>query len=430
MRRGRAVRRLRLLSLLSLLPVSVMAAVTPGTSWAQTSTCTPSSGYLLCLNVARGVLAGDQPVFVTATPQSPAGKIARIEFTWNGQYLIYKYQSPYQFAWPTAKFIDGPGTLAARVVTIGSAGGSWGTATVTLANGNISSVPKNPANWATAFSPEPYTGEPLIAAVGSGASGKPRETAVIGSIKAHHPTAFLYLGDVDEFGDWTTYYNNYGLSALDDPTGQGTLWGSMARYTASTPGNHESGPVYEPTWQDYWHQRPLWSTFTIGDIRFFDLSSNCGPASSCTDSGQTTWLAQQLATNTSRCIVSFWHIPIVSEDYARNLPKMDAAWALLAQHGGDLVINAHTHDMEQTAPLNALGLAGQPDSHMVELISGAAAGRWELQFAADSRVVWERYMTPGAVYVGSVHNPNGSEQLNWWFEDTLGTVLRTGSIMC
>jgi hypothetical protein len=430
-RRPRSLRpRTQIASLVTVLVLAAswLVAGAPA-SIAATYACGPSNTYTLCLTMTDGALAGDQTIYANATEQSTTGApIARLEFTWNGAYLIYRYQAPYEFVWPTAKFLDGTGQLSARVVS-GGVPGAWVTMQVTLANGNVTAIPRNPANSATAFAPQPYSGEPVIAAVGSGGAGKAQESDVITSIKAHKPAAFLYLGDVDEFGNWTTYVNNYGVSALDDPTGSGTLWGSMARYTAPTPGNHENGS-YVSSWQDYWHQRPLWSTFTIGDVRLFDLNSNCGALASCTASAQTTWLAGQLAANTSRCVVAFWHIPQVSEDYARNGTKMAALWTLLANNGGDLVVNAHTHDMEVTAPLNAAGVAGQPDSHMVELVSGGAGGRWELQYQADPRVLWELYHTAGSLYFTTVHHPDGSESITWWFEDTLGGVLRTGSVTC
>lgn len=142
---------------------------------------------------------------------------------------------------------------------------------------------------------------------------------------------------------------------------------------------------------------------------------------------QATWLAQQLQTNTESCVMAMWHRPVVSMDAKRSGAKMNNVWSMLASNGGDLVVNADTRDMEEALPMNASLATGQPDSHMVELISGAGAARWVTSYTPSQKIAWRLYKTPGAVWV----SPSaGLTSLNWEFRDSSGGVLRNGSVSC
>jgi hypothetical protein len=75
--------------------------------------------------------------------------------------------------------------------------------------------------------------------------------------------------------------------------------------------------------------------------------------------------------------------------------------------------------------MNGVLETGKSDSHMVELISGAAAARWVAVVSDEPRVAWRLYRTPGAVYVTT-----GLNRLDWQFRDSSGVVLRTGNVRC
>jgi hypothetical protein len=347
-----------------------------------------------------------------------------VEFTLDGAYLNDEYVNPYSFIWPTNEYLDGVHTLAARLHK-GTTYGDWVTTTVTLSNGNVDSVPRNPADYESLFRPR---SSGWIAAVGNAGAKKPDEEGLLDYIESTRPAAFLYLGEVHEFGSATTRRDHYGLASFDDPSGQGTLWGRMARYTLATPGNHERD--YIPQFQDYWHQRPLWSTEVVDGIRIYDLTSECKANGGCAEKGlQYTWLEDQLATNTEPCVLAMWHRPVVSMDVKRSGGNsMLPTWSTLAAHGGDLVLNADTRDMEEVRPMSSSLAVGQPDSHMVELVSGAAAARWVTSVTSgtsEPRVAWRLYQVPGAVFVHRV-----GDTLGWEFRSSTGDVLRSGSIGC
>jgi hypothetical protein len=387
--------------------------------------CGPSAGVTLCLIVPDGPLTREARIEATVS-----GSVARVEFTLDGEYLNYEYVGPFEFVWPTQRYANGPAQLTARV----RRGGTLGNAvSVQVTLSNSPALVKNPNDWNEVFQPRAFTGDPLVAAVGNAGGDMPAETKLRDSILAQDPHLFLYLGEVHEFGSWATRRDHYGLASFDAPGGVGTKWGRMARYTAPTQGNHESGSVYTPIYRDYWHQRPHWSTFVFNGVRFYNLNSECSTIGGCgTTSEQYKWLRDRLALDDERCVVGFWQKPVVSEDSFRHGPKMEPIWALLANNGGDLVVNGHTREMEESAPLNANLQRGQPNSHMVELISGAGAVRWPKQFQEDARIVWARFRVPGAVYLTlDANNPSGPE-IQWVFRDSaIGSPpLRSGSVAC
>jgi hypothetical protein len=381
-------------------------------------TCGRSGDGELCLTVPdEGVpLSGEQTI---SASWSGTGWAA-MEFTLDGSYLHREFVPPYSFTWPTNKELDGTHTLAARVYLGEDSYGAYISTTVKLKNGNITTIPRSPADYESLFAPR--SGR-TIAAVGNAGSEKPAEKRLESYIESTEPAAFFYLGEVHEYGTWASRRDHYGLASFDDPRGVGTLWGRMAGYTLATPGNHER--LYLTEFQDYWHQRPLWSTTVINGVRIYALTSECGDNACGPNSAQATWLREQLAVNTEQCVLSFWHRPVVSVDKDRSGSKMNEIWAMLADSGGDLVLNADTRDMEEVRAMNAALETNKPDSHQVELISGAGAARWVAAVSDEPRVAWRAYEIPGALFIDT-----GANRLSWEFRDSSGVVLRTGSVHC
>jgi hypothetical protein len=396
-----------------------LVSPTIGTAAAAT-VCGQSAGETVCLSSPT---TGTGTITVAAT-RSGTQSAGTMEFYLDGDYLNFEYQRPYEFAWPTNKELDGVHTLSARL-HLGSTYGAFVSASITLQNGNSTSVPRSPSNWQQLFRPQ--SGQ-VLAAVGNLGAQKPAELKLEQYVESTRPAVFGYLGEVHEFGTWATTLDHYGTASFDDPAGVGSEWGRMAAYTLPTPGNHQRDYITE--FQDYWHQRPLWSTTTLGGVRVYDLTSECKANGGCLAAGaQATWLRTQLASNTEPCILAMWHRPVVSRDSQRSGDTMATVWQMLAAAGGDLVLNADTRDMEETKPLNAALQTSRSDSHMVELISGAGAARWVADVVNDNRVAWRAYKIPGAVWVhgaGTQTNP----QLSWEFRNSSGTVLRTGSVGC
>ncbi|HKB37437.1 MAG TPA: metallophosphoesterase, partial [Gemmataceae bacterium] len=190
--------------------------------------------------------------------------------------------------------------------------------------------------------------------------------------------------------------------------------------TQPTLGNHET--AHRVDWQDYWHQRPTFTSFTFGGVLFLDLDSN-KPFKA--GSAQYSFVQNELATAPA-CVVAYWHTPVLTGDTIST--GKQPMWSLLANNGGDLVLNGHQHSMSESVPL---GANLQTPGHMVQLISGAG-GHSVGGAKTGTRIAWAKGQTPGVLYLTLNGAANGgtASSLTWRFKATNGTVLRTGSIGC
>lgn len=402
------------------LAVSMTILVWPEEALAS-QTCGVTGTQTVCVTVPDAPLTGPQLIGVTNSPNS-----GRLTFTWvpsggSATYLITKYApSPetgdYSFTWPTQKYLDGSGKLKVKAPGATTAV----VVPVTLANGNITDIQHTANDWQSHL-PGAWTRstDPVVPAVGDGPSDEVASNSVASMITAFGPPLFLFLGDIYNKGTFTENLNHYGVSALDVPGG-GTLWGEFADVTQPALGNHEAGHTAD--WVDYWHQRPTYTKFTFGGVLFLDLNSS---ASFTAGSDQYTFVQDALATAPA-CVVAFWHIPVVKNTTINT--SLQPMWSLLASNGGDLVLNGHVHNMSEYVPLDA---NLQPGGHMVQLISGAGGhslggGR------TGPLIAFAKGKTPGALFLTLKGAASGGTAtgIDWAFEDTTGTVLRTGSVTC
>jgi Calcineurin-like phosphoesterase len=404
--------------------------------------CGTSATFTICLTVPDGILSGD--VVVTSTVAGDVANLAELRYAWGATAdtttpLFSDFEAPWSFVWPTDRYLDATRSLNVRARRRNSQTfGAPVTLTTTIDNGNDGSVSTSPADWDQVFvarsTPgDPLTGDPVVAAVGDGADGMLRSQTVVDSIAASPASVFLYLGDVYEAGTPTEFENNYGRASFDPAGGAG--WGAIASWTRPTLGNHEAKML--PAWLDYWHQRPLYESFVHGGVLFLNLDSECGlvPGGCGVGGPQYTFVQQALASATQSCIVAMWHRPVLSLN-DDNVP-MRPIWKLLAQGGGDIVLNGHIHAMQQYLPLNGALEAGMPDSHMVELISGAGGHKAATGTDGDARAAWQSNTVPGAVYLTAVGGATGdASALDWAFKDASGAVVTgnrgpgTGRVAC
>ena len=155
--------------------VLTMTLVTGVGTAEAASACGSSSSLSLCLSVPDGVLSRDVPVTITFSGSS--ADVAELHVSWGtssttSTSLHNEYEAPWTFTWPTDRYRDASQYLNVRVRRKGaSAFGSPVWLTTTIENGNDTSVPPTPADWATNFVPRPATGDPVIAAVGDGGNG-------------------------------------------------------------------------------------------------------------------------------------------------------------------------------------------------------------------------------------------------------------------
>jgi Calcineurin-like phosphoesterase len=410
----------------------LVSVITIGSGVAQASTtCGVSSGHTLCVTVPDAPLTGPAAITVTNSANDgtviatwiPSGKPAINLFTKSEPSA---QTNDYSFVWPTQKYLDASGVLRLQS---GSTGSSQVNASVTLSNGNATDFQHSPNDWAN-FLPAPWTQptDPVVAAVGDGPDGGSDANAVAQSIALSDPDLFLFLGDIYENGTFVENLNHYGQNSMDG--GPGTLWGQMGTFTQPTLGNHENANT--AAWQDYFHGRPLYTSFRFGNVLFFDLASS--GASMANGSAQYNYVQSVLTSTTEPpppCIVAFWHIPALGKSTIKS--SQLAMWNLLTQNGGDVVLNGHVHTMIQYKPLNGqlqLPSAGQPT--MVQLVDGSGGHAFGGAFTGDSRVEWSVGKTGGPISLTLNGAANGGTptSLSWAYKDTNGNVLHPGTRNC
>ena len=243
------------------------------------------------------------------------------------------------------------------------------------------------------------------------------------SVLGSEASIALFLGDLYEKGTAAEWDNNFGRAAFD-PRGGASKWGLLASFTKPTLGNHEAQNL--STWRNYWHGRPDWETFVFGGVRFIDLNSECSRFPCGTTSPQYQFVQNTLAANTYPCTVAFWHRPVLSA--VDDSTSMVPLWALLANNGVDLVLNGHTHTMERYFPMNAALQTGRPDSHMVEVVSGAGGHNETATSDTDPRHAWQVRQVSGAMYLTPVGGASGqATALDWEFRNNSGSVLSGSS---
>jgi hypothetical protein len=392
-----------------------------GASSASTMTCGVSGGHTICVTLPDGPLTGHTTVGVTKSPQGGGVIFHWIPTGGTMDRLIYMFgpnpQRNYSFTWPTHKYLDGTGILRVQYRLTGAPFDI----PVELANGNTTDFQHEPSDWES-FLPTQWTEatDPLVAAVGDGPDSRPISIGVIDSIVARNPHLFLYLGDVYDEGTFAEFHNHYGVSSLNGSAG--TMWGRLAHKTQPTVGNHEF--VHFSAYQDYWHGRPAFTSFRFGGVLFLNLNSNQSMAAT---SAQYAFAQSQLATAPA-CVVAYWHQPTIVGNKIINGNK--AMWQLLANNGGDLVVNGHIHSMMESAPLTGTFQLG---GHLIQLQSGAG-GHDTAAAKADSsgRTAWSLGKTPGAMYLSLLGAAGGGTAtgIGWRFEKTDGTVVRTGAQSC
>ena len=332
----------------------------------------------------------------------------------------------YSFTWPTQKYLDNAGVLRLQAGSVSSAALD---VAVTLSNGNSGDFQHSPSDWQS-FLPGPWTQsrDPVVAAVGDGPSDELTANAVAQSIEIADPDLFLFLGDIYENGTFTENLNHYGQNSMDG--GSGSLWGQFGTITQPTLGNHEN--LNKTAWRDYFHDRPLYTSYEFGNVLFFDLASS-GPLMDA-NSAQYAYVKNILTDPNNPpppCIVTYWHIPALNKAAitSAQLPM----WKLLADRGGDLLMNGHLHSMIEYKPLNnALQLPSSGESTMVELVNGAGGHELGSKFTNDPRVQWSVGKTPGATYLTLDGAASGGTptSLSWSYKDLNGAVLRSGTRDC
>ena len=179
-------------------------------------------------------------------------------------------------------------------------------------------------------------------------------------IRRIHPDVALTLGD-NQYTDGTLaqYRASY------DHT-----WGTFKDITRPVAGNHDWKTTNAQGFLDYFGRHTYWYSFKVGHWRLYALDGTCSHDGGCgVGDPQYTWLEQELAARSDRCILAYWHQPRFSSGTTHGSDAdVGPLWDLLYGAGADLILNGHEHNYERFAPQNP---AGDPATDgIVEIVAG------------------------------------------------------------
>ncbi|MGW1339636.1 discoidin domain-containing protein [Kribbella sp. NPDC002412] len=187
-------------------------------------------------------------------------------------------------------------------------------------------------------------------------------------VEAMKPAAVLTMGDNQyddaHLSDFRNYYDK--------------SWGRFKSITKPVPGNHETyddvpfegyrkyfGSIATPQGKNYY-------SWDRGNWHFVALDSNdFSGEHGLAEPPQLTWLKQDLARNTKRCVAAYYHHPRFSSGDHGDNPETAELWQTLVGAKVDLVLNGHDHHYERFLPQNA---DGDPDPNGPVQIIGGTGG--------------------------------------------------------
>ncbi len=238
--------------------------------------------------------------------------------------------------------------------------------------------------------PLPGTPKPLrVWVIGDAGTANANQVAVRNAFQTYNGTnivhAWLQLGDnAYETGTDVEYqnavfkiYTNQLRTSVTWPTlgnhdtAQGTSFLDTYPYFAifTLPTTGEAGGVPSATEHYY--------SFDLGMVHFICLDSMTADRS--TNGAMATWLRSDLAANTNRWLVAYWHHPPYTKgshnsDSETALLQMRANFLPLLEAGGvDLVLAGHSHSYERSFFIN--GHYGLSTSFSTNLIVQTGGGR-------------------------------------------------------
>jgi len=92
-------------------------------------------------------------------------------------------------------------------------------------------------------------------------------------------------------------------------------------------------------------------SYNLGDWHVVVLNSNCAAVGGCgPDSAQARWLTADLARNSRRCSLAYWHHPRFSSGPHGNDKTVQTFWLILHAAGAEVVVNGHDHLYERFLP--------------------------------------------------------------------------------
>ncbi|PYP21264.1 MAG: hypothetical protein DMD55_20430, partial [Gemmatimonadetes bacterium] len=139
-------------------------------------------------------------------------------------------------------------------------------------------------------------------------------------------------------------------------------WGRHKDRTRPVPGNHEYATANAAGYFGYFgtaagDPAQGYYSYDLGDWHILAVN---GELDVSTTSPQVQWLRADLAANTKRCTLAYWHGPrFVTGSVITSNSKYQTLWDTLYKYGAEVVVNGHKHSYERLAPQNPSAVLDQ-----------------------------------------------------------------------
>jgi chitodextrinase len=258
--------------------------------------------------------------------------------------------------------------------------------------------------------------DPVVAIAGDIAGDGTGDSATAELLDSLQPAAVLTAGDNAYSDGSLAQYNAYY-----DPT-----WGRHKELTFPTPGNHEYSSSDAAGYFRYFgaragDPRKGWYSFDLGSWHLISLNSELDHDAG---SEQMTWLENDLAATSARCVLAYWHQPRFSAGHYGDSSEYRPFWDALYTAGAEVVINGHDHNYQRYAPMTPAG--GRDDARGIREFVVGTGGRSHYALRTDSR----REAGDATAYgvLALTLGPSGYE---WTFVPEAGKTFRdSGSGTC
>jgi hypothetical protein len=255
-----------------------------------------------------------------------------------------------------------------------------------------------------------------------------------------NPHKVLALGDnaykEGSLAQYRAHFDPWWGSPIGTHSGAPSGFGDRVR---PVPGNHESATSGQAGYYDYFNGKGAiggwgvagqrgkgWYSFTLGSWKLIALNSANGGLPSAE---QLAWLEREIAGNTRRCLLAYWHHPRFSSGAGDHddLPEMQGFWNKLwsaadPSKRADLILNGHNHSYERLA---RQGLDGNAHTQGIAEIIAGTGGTRLVPFGTPDPESRSRHLLHGVVWLSL---NDGSAQIR--FIDTAGNLRDSATEAC
>jgi hypothetical protein len=227
------------------------------------------------------------------------------------------------------------------------------------------------------------------------------------------------LGDnSNDSGSLSDYQNCFG------PT-----WGRLMNRLNITMGNHDIGNAGQDFFTYFNGMTGDWGHYSLnlGSWHIIVLNAECSIGGQGCGAGsiQETWLRQDLAANSQKCVLAIWHQPLFTSGTQSPYTGVKTFWQDLYAYGADVILNGHNHNFERFDPQNPD--AGADPNGIREFVvgtGGASLDSSSLPLAANEVV-------RSAAAYGYLRLTLHTDSYDWQFVAQPGSSFSdSGSAMC